>query len=389
MTKALVIGAGPAGLMAAEEMARAGLLVTVADAMPSVGRKFLMAGKSGLNLTNARGEVQQAYRPTQPLDRMIKAFGPDAIWTWAEGLGQSLFVGSSGHVFPHAMKASPLLRAWLARLTDLGVEVRPRMRWTGPLGRAAQDWSFADGTVLHADRVVLALGGASWRRLGSDGLWAEAFKAAAVPLTPFRGSNLGFGVDWTDHMAPVFGKPVKPVRLIAGEIAKKGEFIITKQGVEGSGIYALSHVLQRGAALKVDLLPDLSNVEVTDRLARPRGKQTVTSFLRKTFRFDSAKLALINELARGQTLAALPLKALPLPLKGPQPMDEAISTAGGVAWDGLDDGLMLKDCPGVYCAGEMLDWDAPTGGYLLTACLATGLWAGRSAGGLAPNANKD
>lgn len=386
MTKALVIGAGPAGLMAAETLARAGSAVTVIDAMPSVGRKFLMAGKSGLNLTNTKpfDDFVAAYDPVARLRPIIAAFGPDAVRDWAEELDQPTFEGSSGYIFPKVMKASPLLRAWLGHLAGLGVTIRPRCRWTGPLPETGQCWtvSTADGTEqLHADVAVLALGGASWKRLGADGAWAAPFRGAGVAMTAFAGSNQGFHVDWSAYMAPVLGHPVKPVALMAGGQRIRGEIILTRKGIEGSGIYAVSRALRGGAELQIDLLPDLAAGDVQERLARPVGKATKTNFLRKAFGFDKAKLALINECGgvREKPLAQLPLKALPIPITGPFPMDEAISTAGGVSWDSLTTDLELKTHPGIFCAGEMLDWDAPTGGYLLTACLATGLWAGRAA----------
>ena len=384
--RALVIGAGPAGLMAAEELARAGLAVTVAEAMPSIGRKFLMAGKSGLNLTNNRplDAFAATYESHDHLRPMSEAFGPDQVCAWAEGLGQSLFVGSSGHVFPTVMKASPLLRAWAGRLADLGATSRTRHRWGGGLPQPGEPWRFDGAEPVEADVAVLALGGASWRRLGSDGAWAETLADAGIPTVPFAPSNIGFRVGWSDHMRPHFGKPVKPVALIAGHRRVRGEFVISEQGIEGSGVYTVSSALREGAELFVDLAPDLSDVIVQERLARARRGKTVSNLLRSLFRFDPVKIALVQEFVRGVPVTDLPLKRLPIPHQGPRAMDEAISTAGGVAWSALNDGLMLTQRPGVFCAGEMLDWDAPTGGYLLTACLATGRWAGRAAASYAP-----
>jgi len=379
MTDALVIGAGPAGLMAAREMARAGLRVTVAEAKPSVGRKFLMAGKSGLNLTKAEEfeAFMAAYGPrADTLRPMIAAFGPEAVQDWARALGQEVFVGSTGRVFPKLMKASPLLRSFLVDLTGVGVEIRTRWRW--------RDWD--NGAVfdtpmgvqrLHPTVTVLACGGASWARLGSDGAWAAHLDPTA--LAPFRPANMGFLVDWSPHMAAQFGQPVKGVELHAGALRSRGEFVISSQGVEGGGIYEVSAALRDGAPLTLDLLPDLSVTQVTDRLSQSKTSDSLKNRLRKAFRLDPVKLALVMEFGRGAADLPRLLKRLTVPLTGPRPMDEAISTAGGLRFEALDPGLMLRACPGVFAAGEMLDWEATTGGYLLTACLATGHWAGRHA----------
>ncbi|WP_296765933.1 TIGR03862 family flavoprotein [Sediminimonas sp.] len=377
---ALVIGAGPAGLMAAEALAHAGRTVLVAEAKPSPARKFLMAGKSGLNLTRDEAFAQflTAYGAAAPLLRpALAAFGPDAVRDWARGLGQPVFTGSSGRVFPTSMKASPLLRAWLARLDGLGVRLHTRWRWTGWPGDFAFDTP--DGVRLLRPRVaVLACGGASWARLGSDGAWAGLM--GDLPLAPFQPANVGFVVNWSAHMARHFGAPVKNVTLRAGGMVTRGEFVISRHGVEGGGIYALSRPLREGAALTLDLAPDLPLDAVRARLARPRGKASLANHLRKALRLSPVKQALLMEFARPLPDDLAPLiKALPVPLAGPRPMDEAISTAGGLRLDALDGGLMIRDRPGTFAAGEMLDWEAPTGGYLLTACLATGLRAGRHA----------
>ncbi len=371
--------------MAAEELARTGRRVIVAEAKPTPARKFLMAGKSGLNLTkdepcaaflSAYGEAAGHLAP------MIAGFGPADVQTWARGLGQEVFTGSSRRVFPVAMKASPLLRAWLARLGRLGVEIRPRWRWTGWDGGALRFETPEGARTLAPGVAVLALGGASWRRLGSDGAWAPWLERQGIALAPFRAANAGLSVDWSDHMRRHFGAPVKGVRLTAGTATSRGEFVISSRGLEGGGIYAVSRAVREGAALSADLLPDRGPAEVEQRLSRPRGKATVTNWLRKALGLDPARLALLQEFARplpeGPALAAT-LKALPIRNAGLRPIDEAISTAGGIRWDALDAGLMLRALPGVFAAGEMLDWEAPTGGYLLTGCLATGRWAGRHA----------
>ncbi len=380
VTKAVVIGAGPAGLMAAEVMARAGLAVTLVDAMPSAGRKFLMAGKSGLNLTmdEPPDAFLAAYGPLAPaMDAALRGFGPDAVIAWALGLGQPVFTGSSGRVFPVEMKASPLLRAWMTRLGALGVRLNTRWRWQGwDAGKAV--FATPGGRItLDPAGTVLALGGASWARLGSDGGWTAYLPGMTAPFKP---ANMGFVVHWSPHMTPHFGSPVKGCALIAGPIRSRGEFVISARGVEGGGIYAVSRAVRDGAALSVDLVPDLTLAEVARRLAPGPGKATLTNHLRKALHLDPVRLALLQEFGRPfpPDIARL-VKALPIRHAGPRPMDEAISTAGGVRFDALDDALMLHRHPGVFVAGEMLDWEATTGGYLITGCLATGRWAGLGA----------
>lgn len=380
MTDALIIGAGPAGLMAAEVLSQAGLGVTVTDAMPSVGRKFLMAGKSGLNLTkdeNATDFLAAYGDAPDVMRRAVADFGPHAVMDWAKGLGQPLFTGSTGRVFPTAMKASPLLRAWLARLADAGVNLRTRWQWCGWDG-AQTLFDTPEGRIGVTPRVtVLALGGASWARLGSDGLWTRFLPDAVAPFAP---ANMGFVVEWSDHMTRFLGQPVKSVALHAGDLTSRGEIIISARGIEGGGVYAVSRAMRDGAPLFIDLLPDWSLNRIRNALQKPRGKTSLSNHLRKVLRLDPVRIALLSEFGRPfpDDLAPL-IKALPFSHAGPRPMDQAISTAGGLRFDALTDGLMLRDRPGVFCAGEMLDWEAPTGGYLITGCLATGRWAGRAA----------
>lgn len=376
---ALVIGAGPAGLMAAEMLGAEGRRVVVLEAKPSVARKFLMAGKSGLNITKDEdfGAFVAAYGAgVEPLVPALRAFGPVEVMGWAEDLGVPLFVGSSGRVFPKVMKASPLLRSWLRRLEGYGVEVRVRHRWAG----WDDDDVLVDGpdgrVVLRAGVTVLACGGASWARLGSDGSWA----AYVGDVAPFQPANMGFLVDWSEHMAKHFGEPVKDVALIAGDQVERGEFVVSARGVEGGGIYAVSRAVREGVELRVDLLPHLSVDEVRKRLARGKAKDSLANRLRKSLSMPAVKVALVQEFARPLPDDLAPvLKGLPLALAGARPLDEAISVAGGLRFSALDGNLMLRDRPGVFACGEMLGWEAPTGGYLLTACLASGRWAGLAA----------
>lgn len=363
-----VIGAGPAGLMAAEQAARAGCGVALYDRMPSPARKFLMAGKSGLNITKIDPDFAATYG-TPALAPMIDAFGPDEVRTWMDGLDQSSFVGSTGRVFPDAMKASPLLRAWLARLDGMGVTLHRRARWTGWDGSALT----FDGLPNVTPRAtILALGGASWRRLGSDGAWADILGDVA----PFAPSNAGFVVDWSPHMAKHFGTPVKNTGLIVAGATTRGEFVLSERGLEGGGLYPLTPALRDGAPLALDLKPDLTVEDIRIRLGK-RGKDSLSNHLRKALRLSPVQIALLRECATPLPDDLAPvIKHLPVPLQGPRPLDEAISTAGGLRWSALDETLMLRDRPGTFAAGEMLDWEAPTGGYLLTACLATGRWAG-------------
>ena len=366
--------------MAAEVMAQAGLSVTVIDAMPSVARKFLMAGKSGLNLTKVepKADFYAAFGDMPPaLQNAVEDFGADAVMAWAEGLGQPLITGSTGRVFPKAMKASPLLRAWLTRLGELGVKLQTRWRWQG--------WD-ADGLVfdtptgaasLQASVTVLALGGASWSRLGADGGWAQLLPDKVAPFAP---ANMGFVVQWSGHMTRFLGKPVKSIALRAGSDLSRGECVISEKGLEGGGLYAVSRAVRDGAALSMDLMPDWPLEKIKKALNKPRGKVSLSNHLRRVLRMDPVRIALLSEFGRPfpDDLAHL-IKNLPVEHGGPRPMDEAISTAGGIRFAALSKFLMMQDRPGTFCAGEMLDWEAPTGGYLITGCLATGRLAGASA----------
>jgi hypothetical protein len=365
---ALVVGGGPAGLMAADVLAIAGHAVLLAEAMPTIGRKFLMAGKSGLNLTKAEDPATFAAQYDGAwLAPILAAFGPAQVMDWARGLGQPVFAGSSGRVFPVAMKASPLLRAWAARLVALGVDIRTRWRWQGG-GRFATP---AGPVTLAPAVTVLALGGGSWRRLGSDGAWVDALRGGGVQVAPFQPSNVGLAVAWSPHMARHFGQPLKPLRLTAGALQSRGELVISARGLEGGGLYPLTPALRQGVALTMDLAPDLTAAALAARLARAKPGDSRTNRLRKAG-LSPAAIALLRETGSADPKAVV----LTAPLR---PLDEAISTAGGIARAALTDDLELRALPGVFAAGEMLDWDAPTGGYLLTACLATGRHAGRAA----------
>lgn len=380
MTDALIIGGGPAGLMAADVVSASGKSVILVDAMPTVGRKFLMAGKSGLNLTKA--EPLPTFKANyggaaKSLSHMLEAFGPKDVTAWAEGLGQTVFTGSTGRVFPTEMKASPLLRAWLKKLEAQGVEIRTKWRWTGWDGTTPAFDTPTGSASISAGATILALGGASWSKLGSDGTWAGLLLDQVAPFQP---SNMGFVVPWSSHMEPYFGAPVKGCKLSAGDTSSRGEFVVSQKGIEGGGVYMVSAAVREGGSLILDLLPDMDVDTIAKRLAAVKGKQSASNAMRKALKLDGVKRALFNEFGRGSTRSiAETVKSLPFPVLTPRPMDEAISTAGGVRFEALTENLMLKGRDGVFCAGEMLDWEAPTGGYLINGCLATGRHAGRGA----------
>ncbi len=390
-----VIGGGPTGLIAAEVLGRAGLGVTVYDRMPSVGRKLLMAGRGGLNLTHSEdferfvtryAEAGHALRP------LLEAFRPEDLREWCEGLGQETFVGSSGRVFPKAFKASPLLRAWLMRLESLGVRFALRHHWQGwdHEGRLVFTDSAGRTVAARADATILALGGASWPRLGSDGRWTAPLAERGIPVSPLRPANMGFTLPWSEVIRSRFeGEPLKRIALTFEGVTVRGEAVVTADGIEGGAVYALSARLrdaiqrQGSATLHVDLRPDLSAEALTKRLSAPRKGQSASTFLRKTAGLSPLGIALLRESAPAlppepDALARL-IKAVPLSLTGTKSLERAISTAGGVPFGETDGHLMLRRMPGVFVAGEMLDWEAPTGGYLLQATFATGIAAARGA----------
>ena len=384
--------------MAAEVLARGGAKVTVYDAMPSAGRKFLMAGRGGLNLTHSEPlpNFLTRYREAMPqLQPAIEAFPPEALRAWSAALGQETFVGSSGRVFPKAFKASPLLRPWLRRLDGSGVKFAFRHRWSGWDEQGRLQFQTTNGLrVVEASATVLALGGASWPRLGSDGGWVEMLAAKGVRIAPLRPANAGFTVAWSDIFRDRFeGQPLKGIALSFGTSSVRGEAIVSRDGIEGGAVYALSAelreaVLRDGSAtLHIALRPDAGG-ELVAKLSSPKGKQSLSNFLRKAANLPPVAIGLLQEAAKtsGVSLASMApsslaslINAVPIRLTGVAPMARAISTAGGIAFDELDAVFMLRRLPGVFAAGEMLDWEAPTGGYLLQASFATGAAVGRGA----------
>ncbi len=416
-----IIGAGPAGLMAAEVLAQSGVCVDVYDSMPSVGRKFLMAGKGGMNITHAEPYADFLTRygaRREQIEPLLNAFTPSTLRAWIHGLGIDTFVGSSGRVFPADMKAAPLLRAWLHRLRENGVRFHVRHRWHGwdeqgalrfeihqfplPQGEGTSALAPSGGKldrgsisgnayvkIVKPDAVVLALGGGSWPQLGSDGAWVSLLQQRGIAVAPLRPSNCGFDIAWSAHFRERFvGEPLKSVAATFGDVRKQGECLITANGIEGGLIYALSadlrdEIERKGhALLHLDLLPDFSLQRVQDEVSHPRGSRSLGSHLQSRLGLKGVKANLLREALSAEqmqdaAMLAHTLKALPLKLNAPRPLREAISSAGGVTFEELDENLMLRKTPGVFCAGEMLDWEAPTGGYLLSACLAGGRAAGK------------
>jgi len=386
-----IVGAGPAGLYAAEIIAAAGHRVTIYERMPTPARKFLLAGRGGLNLTHSEPieNFLLRYGPdaekvgAEKVRAVVEAFPPSSLIDWANGLGAETFVGSSGRVFPRAMKASPLLRAWLRRLNELGVVIKTRHRWRGFTAEGGHAFETPEGLItIRPDATLFALGGASWPKLGSDALWAETFKKASIPVTPLEAANCGVLISWSEIFRSRFeGAALKRIALNCAEATTRGEVIVTKTGLEGGAIYALIPQLraalhaQASVTLSIDLKPDVEHAVLAERLAKPRGKETQTNFLRKAAHLDPAALALIREAgtklpAEAPDLATR-IKSVPLTVNGLAPIERAISTAGGIDWTALTGDLMIREHPGMFAAGEMLDWEAPTGGYLLQATFAT------------------
>ena len=389
---AVIIGGGPAGLMAAEVLIGKGVKVDVYDSMSSLGRKFLMAGRGGLNLTHSEPFEQFVSHYGNRRDKiepMLKSFGPDELREWASGLGVETFVGTSGRVFPKEMKSSPLLRAWLKRLDEAGVNFHLRHKWLGWNTDKSLKFDTPKGEkTVHADAVILALGGGSWAKLGSDGAWVNWLSQAGVKVEALKPSNCGFDVAWSPHFRERFeGQPLKSVVLSFGSFRHQGEFIVTKEGVQGSLVYAASALIRDEieangkAIIMLDMSPDRSHEWLVEKLSKPRGSRSMASYLEKTVGLKGVKVGLLHEFmpkedfSNAERLASF-IKQLPIPLIAPRSLDEAISSAGGVTFEVLDENLMIRNLPGIFCAGEMLDWEAPTGGYLLTACFASGRTAG-------------
>ncbi len=382
--KILIVGGGPAGLMAADFASRSGVEVTIADSMPTFGRKFLMAGKSGLNLTMHEDNVTFQTRiinNNTTLEKALEEFGPIEVIEWANSLGIKTFVGSTGRVFPTEMKASPLLRNWISKLDELGVSRQNRWKLKS-ISKKVATFETPQGLLnKSADGIVLALGGASWPKLGSNGDWKSLFDPAE--LESFQASNCSFIVKWSIKMSKYFGQPLKSIKLSAGNQSSRGEIIISQKGIEGGGIYSLSAQLKKGEDLILDLLPDWDNDKIVKLLTIPWGKSSSSNILRKRLKLEPIKQAILREFAmdvfKEPALLTKSIKSLKIPLNGTGPIQTAISTSGGVKIGSIDENFMLRGKPGVFCAGEMLDWDAPTGGYLITTCLATGRMAGKRA----------
>lgn len=395
-----IVGGGPAGLMAAEVLALKGVQVDLYDAMPSVGRKFLLAGKGGMNITHSEdldGFISRYGARRNEIAALLQDFGPSELRAWIHGLGISTFIGSSGRVFPADMKAAPLLRAWLHRLREAGVRFHMRHRWQGWEADGQLRFATPAGDVTaSSSALILALGGGSWARLGSDGAWMPLLADRGIALAPLQPSNCGFEVDWSEHFrSRAAGEPLKTIAATAilndgTPLRRQGECIITEHGMEGGVVYALSAPLRDAigpgspATLYLDLLPDWTPARVLSELQHPRGARSMSSHLQSRLKLKGAKAALLRECTNADDYQdmhklAQAIKALPIKLRAARPIDEAISSAGGVAFPALQDDLMLRRLPGVFCAGEMLDWEAPTGGYLLTACFASGRVAAQGA----------
>ena len=382
--KILIVGGGPAGLMAADFASRSGVEVTLADSMPTFGRKFLMAGKSGLNLTMHEDNVTFQTRiidNNTTIEKALEEFGPIEVIEWANSLGIKTFVGSTGRVFPTEMKASPLLRNWISRLDELGVSRQNRWKLKSISNKVATFETPQGLLNKSADGIVLALGGASWPKLGSNGDWKSLFDPAE--LESFQASNCSFIVKWSIKMSKYFGQPLKSIKLSAGSQSSRGEIIISQKGIEGGGIYSLSAQLKKGENLILDLLPDWDKDKILKLLTIPWGKSSSSNILRKRLKLEPIKQAILREFAmdvfKEPALLTKSIKSLKIPLNGTGPIQTASSTSGGVKMGSIDENFMLRGRPGVFCAGEMLDWDAPTGGYLITTCLATGRMAGKRA----------
>ena len=382
--KILVIGGGPAGLMAADMAIRNGLKITVIDSMPTFGRKFLMAGKSGLNLTMNEDALRFKNCISQDkklIGKALDEFGPNEVIKWVNSLGIETFTGSTGRVFPKSMKASPLLRKWIKQLVDLGVVLKTRWKLIA-ISDTTATFQTPEGIVNEtADGIILALGGASWPKLGSTGDWQSLFNSEDIES--FQPSNCSFLVSWSLKMSKYFGEPIKSIKLDAGHQSSRGEIMISKEGIEGGGIYPLSSALKKDLELKLDLLPDWNIEKISRLLTLPRGKTSYSNILRKRLKLEPIKQAILREFAMDAfgepNLLAKNIKSLRIPLNGTGPIQTAISTTGGMKLGSIDESFMLRSHPGVFCAGEMLDWDAPTGGYLLTSCMATGRMAGKFA----------
>jgi len=388
-----IIGGGPAGLMAAEVLLKGGVQVSLYEAMPSLGRKFLVAGKGGLNLTHSEPfeDFLSRYGERRPqIEPLLNAFGPLELREWADGLGIETFIGSSGRVFPVEMNTTPLLNAWITRIKESGLQIFNRYKWIGWSKDNSLRFETHDGEkIVEADATILALGGGSRPELGSDGGWIPLLTERGVEVSPLKPANCGFDLNWTDHFRDKYeGKPVKPVALSFKGNKRQGEFIITENGVEGSLIYAFSALIRDeiektgNAIIELDLIPDWSEKRIAEKLSQPRGSRSTSSHLKRTIKLTGVKSGLLWEFLQKEDFLdpkklASKIKALPLPLISARPLEEAISSAGGVTFETLNENLMIRALPGIFCAGEMLDWEAPTGGYLLTACFASGRMAGQ------------